>query len=523
MSHTNLELASQTLEFLAEAQVVSLCVCPGARNSPWIEKLKADPRFENFYFFDERSAGFFALGKSRSTGNPVAVLTTSGTAVGELLPAVMEAYYTGAKLMILSADRPKRFRGTGAPQSCLQPGIFSIYARSAFDLDRDSKPLTKFESKENIFPLHLNVCFEEPLPTSESNRLNLGSFEPGGSNTEENFVRASVASKYPLLIVGELSKAEARELLPHLLTWKVPVVTEALSHLREEPALDSLRIRPHKKIWEEALQSGYKIDFVLRLGGIPTLRFWRDLEVHAEASKVPVFSTGDSPFSGMPRASHMQISLTTWLAKNVFRTNFNTDAFLNWKTSHDNHFKYLEEVITSHPLSEPTWFRNLSVHIPQGSQVYLGNSLPIREWDLTSCTHDKQFLFKANRGLNGIDGQFSTFLGGLSKDAENWAILGDLTTLYDSTGPWILSQLKNHYAWHLVIINNSGGRIFERMFSGTAYLNQHSISFEHWAKQWTLSFKKISDPRELRGLTEHIIEICPAEDQTREFWKSWEP
>jgi 2-succinyl-5-enolpyruvyl-6-hydroxy-3-cyclohexene-1-carboxylate synthase len=120
----NIESAKQILLQLFKQGVKTLCLCPGARNAPFIALLEKNKNFEVLSFFDERSAGFFALGRSRRDGQPVAVLTTSGTAVSELLSPVIEAHYTHTPLVVLSSDRPKRLRGTGAPQAIEQAQIF---------------------------------------------------------------------------------------------------------------------------------------------------------------------------------------------------------------------------------------------------------------------------------------------------------------------------------------------------------------------------------------------------------------
>ena len=104
-----------------------------------------------YTFVDERAAAFFALGRIKRDDKPVAVVTTSGTAAAELLPATIEAFYSGAPLILITADRPARFRGTGAPQAIEQVGIFGVYAET--DVDRWNRRL----------PLHINVEFDEPL------------------------------------------------------------------------------------------------------------------------------------------------------------------------------------------------------------------------------------------------------------------------------------------------------------------------------------------------------------------------
>ncbi|HJQ40009.1 MAG TPA: thiamine pyrophosphate-binding protein [Thermoanaerobaculia bacterium] len=145
----NLDLARRLIDDVRAAGVREFCVCAGSRNAPLLAVLG-----EAVYsFVDERSAAFFALGRVKLHGDPVAVVTTSGTAVAEMLPAAIEAYYSGIPLVLISADRPARFRHTGAPQSINQIGLFGIYAE------------TSFETWTRTKPLHLNIEFDEPLLT----------------------------------------------------------------------------------------------------------------------------------------------------------------------------------------------------------------------------------------------------------------------------------------------------------------------------------------------------------------------
>ena len=93
---------------------------------PFISLLKQEKTLTTYYFNDERCAAFFALGRSRQSMRPVAVVVTSGTAVAHLLPATMESYYTSVPLVLITTDRPRRFRGTNAPQSCEQVGYLGL-------------------------------------------------------------------------------------------------------------------------------------------------------------------------------------------------------------------------------------------------------------------------------------------------------------------------------------------------------------------------------------------------------------
>jgi len=120
---TNLADARRVIGSAQELGVRDFCVCGGSRNAPLLAVVGAA-----YSFVDERSAAFFALGRIKLTGRPVAVITTSGTAAAELLPAAIEAHYSGLPLILITADRPARYRGTGAPQAIEQEGIFGVYA-----------------------------------------------------------------------------------------------------------------------------------------------------------------------------------------------------------------------------------------------------------------------------------------------------------------------------------------------------------------------------------------------------------
>lgn len=144
---TNLAAARALLERVRGAGVADFCVCGGSRNAPLIAVVSGNV----YTFVDERSAAFFALGRIKRDERPVAVITTSGTAVAELLPATVEAYYSGAPLVLITADRPARFRGTAAPQCIDQVGIFGVYAE------------TDFDRWNRRTPLHINLEFDEPL------------------------------------------------------------------------------------------------------------------------------------------------------------------------------------------------------------------------------------------------------------------------------------------------------------------------------------------------------------------------
>jgi len=136
------ELALRVLQQLWLGGVRDVVLAPGSRSAPFALALHAADRNGDLRLHvrvDERSAGFLALGLATGSRRPVAVVTTSGTAVGNLLPAVMEAHHTGRRVVVVSADRPDRLRGTGANQTTDQAGIFGTFA-PCHDLTADTSP-----------------------------------------------------------------------------------------------------------------------------------------------------------------------------------------------------------------------------------------------------------------------------------------------------------------------------------------------------------------------------------------------
>jgi 2-succinyl-5-enolpyruvyl-6-hydroxy-3-cyclohexene-1-carboxylate synthase len=139
--------------------------------------------------------------------------------------------------------------------------------------------------------------------------------------------------------------------------------------------------------------------------------------------------------------------------------------------------------------------------------------------------------FFANRGANGIDGLVSTFYGISSGAAEAWMIVGDLSTLYDLSAPWIAEQLPAGNR-RIVIINNGGGKIFSRVESLRSLAaeargmieNRHGIDFEPWAQLWKLAYRCVAKPDDLRDLPDGdvIIEVIPDAEQTEAFWQAWQ-
>lgn len=504
----NNRLARETIQVLAKIGVREICVCPGSRNAPWIHELQASSDFRVYYHFEERSAAFFALGRIRATGSPVAVMTTSGTAAGELLPATMEAFYSGLPLVLMTADRPRRFRKTGAPQSAEQVELFGQYAKP-FDLAGDEKVELPTDARS---PLHLNVCFEEPMKQDTSVPKELRSSNPGYAKT----VRS------PLVVVGALTAEERPLVRDFLLRYGAPTYFEALSGLRESPELEKLRIHNADKIFDRASETGYPIDGVLRIGGIPTHRLWRDLE--DRFPELPVMCLSRTPFSGLARPTESRFGdLEKSLGIFEPLTGLTRKAQSFYEQDRSSKSRLLK-LMETEPQSEAGLFHSLSKVIPAGARVFVGNSLPVREWDLAADWNERGIEVYATRGVNGIDGQISTFLGLCDPKRSNWAVIGDLTALYDLAGPWALRQMD--VPVNLVIVNNGGGKIFDRMYPQREFQNPHELGFSGLATLWELDYVLARDIDSAWGAPHErsrLIELVPDASATRRFWERYTP
>ena len=510
------------LEACLARGVREFVVCAGARNACLV-LAAARSGAKVWTHFEERSAGFFALGRVRDTARPVAVVTTSGTAVAELLPAVIEAHYQERPLIVISADRPKRFRGSGAPQAIEQSGLFGVYVDGGDDLEDESdEPL--FEGWSGLRPWHLNVCLEEneEVPSVKlPDALPEPARRPRVAVTDLVGFLGHDCFRGVVVLLGGLEPEEREEAFHFLQQLAVPVIAEATSGLRE--ALGKLALTDGDRLLREHAPGK-----ILRLGDVPAGRFWRDLEDKPEIEVLSVSRTG---FSGLARDSVMITGNVHEVLKGLGEAPLIGDV-LDLFPASARRRGLLEELLERYPDSEPGLVRLLSAYAATGESVFLGNSLPVREWNLFAQVGSPVSEVQASRGANGIDGQLSAWLCGSAEQNNAWGVFGDLTALYDLVAPSWLSQVRGR-GRILVVINNGGGRIFERL-PGLRDLNEderrlmanaHQHGFEDWARLWDLDYLLVTErdgfevePRE-RPL---VLELRPSKEQTADFWKNWE-
>ena len=475
-------------------------ICSGARNLELISIIHSVRGINTYHFPEERSAAFFAMGRSLKECAPVVIVTTSGTAVAELFPAVIESFYQCVPLILLTADRPKRFQSTGSPQTINQTNIYGCYAEN------------NVNTWSTTTPLHINIHLEEPdqdsLIDEEVTIPELNSSPILSDNVEQ--IKADTLSLQDFLnraedlfvLVSNINQGLGPEIYNFIINNNLSVYAESTSGLREK--------------LESSMPSDIHAKHILRIGTLPSCRYWRDLEMEEDTE---VFSVTLNGLSGLARSSTVAKKVNWSELRYPFSTKENNK---------NDSLSTLDELISKFPQAEPSWFRHLSERIPNNSLVFLGNSLPAREWEIAATRVDKDLKCFSNRGTNGIDGNISTFLGLAINENESWGIFGDLTAMYDLFSPWILRD-HNKSNIRIVIINNGGGKIFSRVNAVSespnhikkSIINNHNIGFKSWAAMWGINYINAQSTDDLQNLPDGpvIIEIIPDNQSSEEFWK----
>ncbi len=460
--------------------VEHFCIAPGSRSSPLALAVANHPKAKVTVHFDERGLGFFALGIGKATKTPAAVITTSGTAVANLYPSVMEASQSMTPMILLTADRPHELRFCGSNQTMDQVRIFANAVREQVDLSPHiDEKTTRSMIAQNVFsslknppgPVHMNCPFQDPLHTEVPLRE--------GGKIEHSFPTLSakplkVDANKGVILLGPISEDPAPVLkLARRLQW--PVFADLLSNARQTPTPEQIRS------FDWILQSGApKPDFILHFGN----RFIskRILEWEKE---VPMTHVSPFPFLQDPAR---RLSMRIQSDIEPFCEMFEAKTDPTWLFSWQELDQKLEPEF-SHPFTEAHAVRSL----PSDRPIFFGNSMPIRLADHFFFPKKAPQVF-ANRGVSGIDGNIATIAGiaeGLNSPSIGF--IGDQTALHDLNS---LPLIKKHKIL-LIISNNFGGGIFDYLpISKSRHLERfftasHPWTFENVAKMFDIPYVRV--------------------------------
>ena len=393
----NIDLVKTVLQTLKTLRVQDIIVCAGARNIALVQVLDWQVEHSNskegFHitsYFEERSAAFYALGKAKASGHPVAIVTTSGTAVAELFPAVIEAYYQNIPLIVITADRPKTYRGSGAPQAIDQAHLFQKYVEASLDWDIFQTDFSLTWSGRK--PIHFNICFDEPLVDGDFAQAQATETQIERIYSEPS-LDSVITCLNPLVIVSEIRNSERSMIVEFIKQHNLFIYPEFLSGIMNHPELKMYQLTNLEGFAD--LQKKYNFQSIIRIGGVPTQRIWRDLEnkyIH-----LPVLNFSDRQFSGLARASS---TYSLDQLKNVKIMHQEPSMLIHHRNQQLESIK--QDALKKYFNSEPAFIQKLS-HVIKQAPLYIGNSLPIREWDLFSNTVQNEQLVFANRGANGAE------------------------------------------------------------------------------------------------------------------------
>jgi 2-succinyl-5-enolpyruvyl-6-hydroxy-3-cyclohexene-1-carboxylate synthase len=486
------------------------CISPGSRSTPIALALARHGGIRIHVHLDERSSAFFALGVARASDRPVALVCTSGTAVANWLPAVVEASMSGVPLLLLSADRPPALRGTGANQTIDQVGIFGGYVHWSLDAPlpapgpdagRTWRALAA-EAVERALgpqpgPVHLNLPFSEPLVPSGA-PVDLEPEPPSGRDAEG--VRPRVAPLPPapneggsarpglahapdpalveelaglvratergLVLAGGLrSPAEpgatsAIARLAEAAAW--PLIAEPTSGARTGPAALAMGAL---LLGAPGFATGHVPDLVIQFGSTPTSR--AALAAAARARRlVVVTAPGTEADPGHAAWMTVRCDPAALAAALVERLVPRPETAWRRAWSEADRLAanavaaWMEE-LGDEPF-EGRVARDLAACLPEGATLFAGSSMPIRDLDGFMLPRTGLRVV-GNRGASGIDGSVSTALGlaagAAAQDPRTFALIGDLAFLHDA-GALFWAAGRGHDLV-IVVINNQGGGIFD--------------------------------------------------------------
>jgi 2-succinyl-5-enolpyruvyl-6-hydroxy-3-cyclohexene-1-carboxylate synthase len=436
------EVARSVVSALVTSGVREVVLAPGSRNAPLgfaaydaaeVGLLRLHTRI------DERTAGFLALGLTK-VGSRAAVVCTSGTAVANLHPAVLEAHHARVPIVAITADRPARLRGTDANQTTDQIGIFGPQVATV-DVDG---PVDTIGSGL----VHLNVQFDDPLVPPDR-------WQPTGlrdSGAERLRTSATVGIPFgprTVIVAGDDAGPAARALAVRA-GW--PLLAEPSSGARTGPALRTYRLLL-------ATDLAAQVERVV-LFGHPTLsRPLQRLLSRADVEVLDADAQWTRPYAVTPVAGDLAVEGTddpAWLAA--------------WRVADASVSGQLDGLVDGAGFTAYHVAATVSRALPAGGLLVVGASNPIRDLDLMATSYDVGSHRKviANRGLSGIDGTVSTAIGaalGRELQTRNLALMGDVTFLHDANG-LVIGPDEPRPDLTLVVANDDGGSIFATLEQG---------------------------------------------------------
>jgi 2-succinyl-5-enolpyruvyl-6-hydroxy-3-cyclohexene-1-carboxylate synthase len=529
MTNRDLVVVLEFVRTLREAGVVDVVISPGSRSTPLTMAFARHGGYCVWSVLDERSAAFFALGLARSTGRPVALVCTSGTAAANYLPAVVEAFHTGVPLLLLTADRPPELRGVGANQTVDQVKLYGTYVKwyAEMPVPQDIDLLCvharaaacraiAIAAEAPAGPVHLNWPLREPLIPPEdlpalphapqSVRVYTANRAPHPEAVA--WLRESLAqARRPLIIAGP---QDDLVFAARLGTWSaehgIPLLADPLSQVRTAGVPRCTVIDAYDAFLRHPAGKPSDVpDLVLRFGRPPVSKVLGQYLADIQAEQVLVtpglawqdpFFTVSTVIESDPGVVLESITnsrslpgvegeRSEWLRAWTARNSAARSALQEAARAEGDGAVRLEGRV----------FLELADLLPDGALLFAGNSMPVRDLDTFFPAVDKRIRVLANRGASGIDGVVSSAMGAAAGwQGPAWLVIGDVSFYHDFNALALARRLGVDL--RVVLIHNDGGGIF-RFLPQAGYPDTfeqfqtpHGIDFEQGVEMMGGTFRR---------------------------------
>lgn len=531
--------ALNCLAQLAGAGVKTMVASPGFRNSPILLAAHKTSGIEVITAVDERGAGFLALGLARAQRRPVAVACTSGTAAGNYLPAVMEANHSQIPLIVLTADRPPELVGTGANQVTDQAKLFGSHVRHYADTAPPSGAAHEASHAGYLIgkavaralhpapgPVHVNLRFREPfLPNAErcaeleaEDRPCPWSFLGSGSGPSEEQALAIGSmirvARRPMFVLGPGSYGQ--KLLGRLAELSartgIPLLAEAASGQAfcENASQPKLLHRAEAILGRMAKGEVTAPDLLIRIGAPLTGRSYGRLLEAAAIPQIVFEEWGEAREPHFHPSVMIEGNLEVWLATpDAWEGSSPESIWVERLLALD---AQVEERLDSHlakhaKFSEWHFQRRFADRVGDSVNLFLGNSMPIRDFNSVFPRTGKRLRVFSNRGLSGIDGLIASAVGvAIGSGRETHAVLGDLSTLHDLPSLALMNAYRSRINFTLWVMNNGGGEIFRLVPTAQAggepewFTTPQEYDLSALAKTFRISFTRVHDLESLNAI-----------------------
>lgn len=508
------------LEELARWGVEHVCAAPGSRSTPLILEADAHETFHLHTHFDERGLGFMALGLAKATQQPVVIIVTSGTAVANLLPAIVESKLTGESLIVLSSDRPVDLVGCGANQAIYQPGIFSEHVTHSVNLPSPSTqtPLTwllscvdeaMHQQRQHGGSVHINCPYPEPLYTAQCESVYAdycapiatwqASCHPYSQRSSMQHLDAPAMPLHQtkgLVVIGAVALRQAQSAAGFAEKMGWPYLCDPQSGITSP--------WEHYDLWltnPNAVELLSQCEHIVQFGGrivSKRLNQWIAEQVQVRGALYEVVTPDEAQHnqSHLPQQRWMmmpQVWTAPYLTSDESVDEPLRSLYQGWGEAlwplADECALFATLHLNQDRLSEVAVALTLN-QVAEQHPLFLGNSLMIRMIDMLSTLTDVPVY--SNRGASGIDGLIAT-AAGVQRGLQDGllVVIGDTALLHDLNSLALLRSVTQPMV--VVVTNNDGGAIFDLLpvevsKRDALYRMPHGYDFAHAAAQFGLSY-----------------------------------